>query len=95
MWTMARSDVDSIARPTSHHRKTMMTIFFGIKGIALIDILPEKTKLGSDCFKENMIKEIDLIVYTTGRKPQAIRMCLHFDNCHIHNKRTIAQTMPE
>jgi hypothetical protein len=22
-------------------------------------------------------------------------MCLHFDNCHIHNKRTIAQTMPE
>jgi hypothetical protein len=42
MWTMARSDVDPIARPISHLRKTMMRVFFNINGIALIEILPEK-----------------------------------------------------
>jgi hypothetical protein len=32
MCMMARSDVDPIARPISHPRKTMMTIFFGDNG---------------------------------------------------------------
>jgi hypothetical protein len=86
MWTMARSDVDRIARPTSHSWKTMMTIFFGVKAIALIDILPEKIKLNSEYFRENIIKELDLIVYPTGRKPHATRICLHFDNALVHNK---------
>jgi hypothetical protein len=38
MCTIARSDIDSIARPTSYPRETMMTIFFGFNSIALINI---------------------------------------------------------
>jgi hypothetical protein len=43
MWTMMRNDVDLIARQKSHPQKIMMTIFFGFKRIALIDIFPEKS----------------------------------------------------
>jgi hypothetical protein len=80
MWTMARSDVDPIAWSTSHRRKIMMTIFFGVNSMALINILPGKAQLSSEYFKKNMIKEPDLIVYPAWRKLHAIRMCLHFDN---------------
>jgi hypothetical protein len=41
----------------------MMTVFLGVKGIALIDISPEKAKLSSEYFRENSNKELDLIVY--------------------------------
>jgi hypothetical protein len=40
--TMAQSDFDLIAPPISHLRQTTMIVFFGVNGIALIDILPEK-----------------------------------------------------
>jgi hypothetical protein len=55
--------------------------------------LPEKAKLDSKYFRKNIIKELNLIVYTAGRKSHAIRICLHFNNCLIHNMRTVAQTM--
>jgi hypothetical protein len=93
VWTMSRSDVDTIARPISHSRKTMKTIFFGINGISLIDILLRKTKLSSKYFRENIIKEINLIAYPIGRKWHANRICLHFDNISVHNMRTVTQTM--
>jgi hypothetical protein len=92
MWTMARSDVDPIAWSTSHHRKIMMTIFFGVNSIALINILPGKAKLSFEYLWKNMIKESDLIVYPVGRKLHAIRLCLHFDNAlSITRKRSHKQ----
>jgi hypothetical protein len=80
MLTMARSDVDPIVRPIKYPQKTMTMIVFGINGIALIDILPEKAKLSSEYSRENIIKEPDLIVYPARRKSQAICIYLHFDN---------------
>jgi hypothetical protein len=77
---MAWNEVDPIAWPISHLRKTMMTVFFGVNGIALIDILPEKTKLSFEYFKENTIKEFDSVVYLTKQKSHANHMHLHFDN---------------
>jgi hypothetical protein len=95
IWAMARSDVDPIARLINHPRKTLMTVFFGVNGIALINILLEKTKLSSEYFWKNLTKEFDLIVYSAGRKPHATRICLHFDNAPIHGMRTVVQTMVE
>jgi hypothetical protein len=92
---MARSKVDPIARPIRHPRKIMIKVFFGVKKITLIIILPETNKLSSEYFKENIIKELDLVVYPVGQKPCATRICLHFDNASVHNARTIAQTMAE
>jgi hypothetical protein len=77
---MARSDVDQIARLTSDAWKTIMKVFFDVKSITLIDILSEKAKLSSEYFRENIIKEFDLILYPTGQKLHATRMCLRFDN---------------
>jgi hypothetical protein len=51
MWTIARSEVDPIARPTSYHRKTMMTVSSKCSGINtvfhqhLFFILPHIKKL--------------------------------------------------
>jgi hypothetical protein len=85
MWTIAESDVDPIARPTSHPRKIMMTIFFGVNNITFIDILLEKAKLSSEYFKENIIKELDLVIYPARRKVEATHMYLHFDNILFQN----------
>jgi hypothetical protein len=95
MWTIARSDVDPIARPTSHPRKIMMTIFFGVKNITLIDILLGKAKLSSEYFRKNSIKELDLNIYPTGWKVEAAHMFLHFDNAPFHNTRMVAQIIAE
>jgi hypothetical protein len=45
---MARNEVDPIVRPINHHRKIMTTMFFGVNGIALIDILSGKAKLSTE-----------------------------------------------
>jgi hypothetical protein len=95
MWTLAPNDDDPIAWPTNHLRKTMMMILFGVNGIALIDTSLEEAKLSLEHFKENIIKELDLIAYPPRRKRHATRMSLHSDRYPIHNTRTTAQTMAE
>jgi hypothetical protein len=65
---MAWNEVDPIAWPINHLLKTMMTVFFGVKCIALIDILPKKVKLSFEYFRENTIKEFDPIVYFIKQK---------------------------
>jgi hypothetical protein len=80
MWTMVWSDVNPIAQSISHPRTTITTVVFDLNGIGLIDILPEKNKLNAEYFSVNIIKELDLTVYPTGRKLHSIYMCLHFDN---------------
>jgi hypothetical protein len=79
-WTIAWSEVDLIAWLVSHPPKAMMTVFFSVNGIALIDILPEKAKLNFKYFRKNIIKELDPIVHLSERKPHANHMRLHFDN---------------
>jgi hypothetical protein len=39
---------------------------------------------------KSIMKELDLIVYPTGRKPHATRMGLYFDNASFDNTRTAA-----
>jgi hypothetical protein len=95
MRTMMRNDLDPIARPTSHPRETMIKFSFDINSITIIDILPDKTKLSSEYFRENMSRELDLIVYPAGRKPHATRICLHFDDGPVHNMQMVAQAMAE
>jgi hypothetical protein len=65
---MTWSDIDPIVRPTSHLRKTTITVFFIVHGMPHIDILPEKVNLSSEYFRKNIIKKIDLIMYYIGRK---------------------------
>jgi hypothetical protein len=93
MWPMTQSDVDPIARLTNRLRKIMILILFSLNSIAIIDILSEKAKLNSDYFRENIIKEFDLIVHLAWRKSHITHICRHFDNVPVHNTRTIAQIM--
>jgi hypothetical protein len=51
--------------------------------------------LSSPEFEKNIIKELDLIVYPTGRKWHTTHICLYFENVPVHNKRTVTQTMAE
>jgi hypothetical protein len=87
MWTMARNDNDSITRSTNHPRKITMTIFWNIKGIAFLVILPEKAKSSFKYFREDIVNELDLIMYPTGQKSHTTCMCRHLDN--------VLSTIPE
>jgi hypothetical protein len=69
---MMRSDVDPIARPTSHPRRKESD-FLCINGIALIDILLKINKLNSEYLRKNIVKKLNLILCPTWRKSHAIR----------------------
>jgi hypothetical protein len=72
MWARDRNCVDEKAPPTSHSQKTMITVFFGVDGITLLDILPNGAKLTSDYFCHNITGILERLVYPDVRAQLAM-----------------------
>jgi hypothetical protein len=66
MLALDRSCVDERIRPTNDSRKTMVTVFFEVDGIALLDILPAGVKFTSDYLCKNVIEVLERVVYPNG-----------------------------
>jgi hypothetical protein len=81
MWTMAPSEIRPITCPISQPQKTMIKVFFGVNGIARTDILPAKTNLDCNYFRENFIKELGLIAYPTPAESACKPDALTFRQC--------------
>jgi hypothetical protein len=79
MWAVDRSCVDEKVRPTNCSPKTIVTACFGVKGIALLDVLPIVVKLTSDYFCCNIIGAREQVICPEGRVPGTTRYILHFD----------------
>jgi hypothetical protein len=67
----------------SFPRKTVRAVFFDVKGITNVEILRKKANLNSESFKENIVKEVDLIVYPIGQKPQTTSIYAYFDHAPV------------
>jgi hypothetical protein len=55
----------------------MIAVFFGLDGIALLDVLPIEAKLTFCCFCYNIIEALEQIVYSDGRVPGTTCPALH------------------
>jgi hypothetical protein len=83
MCALNRSCVDEMVRPTNYTQKTMITVFFGVDRIVLLDVLPTGVKLTPDYFCYSIIEVLEQVVYPDGRVPGATRYAFHFDNAPI------------
>jgi hypothetical protein len=53
-----RDHVDTIVQSSHKSRKTMVAVIFGVNGIGFVKILPKDTKLISEYFKDQVLREI-------------------------------------
>ena len=72
----------------------MMTVICGIKGIYLIDFLPENQKFNSDYFISNILTPIGAMKNSLWPRKTSRFMWLHLDNCRVHNSKAAQQILP-
>jgi hypothetical protein len=93
MLALDREYVEQKLRPTNYQRKTMIFVFFGVDGIALLDMLSQGWKLTSVYFKEHIIRALAVEKYPEARKIGTPRCILHFDHAPIHNTEKVGDTV--
>jgi hypothetical protein len=62
------SCVNENGPPTNHSQKTVVTVFFGVEEIALLDIFPTGAELTSDYFSCNIIEVLEQVIYPGERE---------------------------
>lgn len=77
-------DRDQIVNKAHKSRKTMVTIFFNIDGLQLLDVKPKGIKINADYFIENIISPLESLEITEKAKIQKQAMYLHYDNSPVH-----------
>jgi hypothetical protein len=73
MWAIDQSCIYEKVQPINNPQKTMITVFFGVDGIALLEVLPTAVKITSDYFCHNTIEALQQVLYPEGRVPGIIR----------------------
>jgi hypothetical protein len=58
MWALNRDHIDAIIRLSHQSRKTMVTVVCGANDRGLVRVLPEGTRLTSEYFKDQVLREI-------------------------------------
>jgi hypothetical protein len=71
-----------------------MIIFFGVNGIALLDVLPTVAKLTTTYLCYNIIEALEQVVYSNGRVPGTTHYALHFDNAPVQQAQKSSTKTP-
>jgi hypothetical protein len=72
---------------------TVITLFFGVDGIALLDVLLQGWKLKSEYVQENMIRVLAIEKDPTPRQIDTPRDSLQFEPVLIQNTEKVKQTL--
>lgn len=89
MWVYNTDERDQIVNKTNFCRKTMITIFFNIDGLQLLDVKPKGVKINADYFIENIICPLESLEVTEKAQYQKQAMYLHFDNSPVHTSQKV------
>jgi histone-lysine N-methyltransferase SETMAR len=95
MWAIDREHVDTIVRPSHHARKTMVTVFFGINGPAVVKILPQGAKFTTEYFIDEILQPLQRKFNPNARPGRISPFELHFDNAPVHNSKAATQKLME
>jgi hypothetical protein len=68
IWALDQEFVGQQVHSTNSRRKTMIIVFLGVEGIALLTVLPRAWKVTSAYFQEHSLRELAVQKYSRGRK---------------------------
>ena len=84
-WLMPDDDAPIMDGSRIQIRKIMITVIWGVHGIYLIDILPEKASFNSTYFITNIIMPLKEKKASIWSQSDKRKIWLHLDNCRVHN----------
>jgi hypothetical protein len=91
MGALDRSYVDEKVSPTNCSPMTMITVFFGIDEITMLDVPPTETKITSDYFCRSIVEMLEQVPDPSGRISGATRYILHFDHTPVRQAAKLQQ----
>ena len=89
MWVIDFEELDEIVEKSLNDKKTMIIIFINGQVLQFIDIKPEKVKITSEYFIENVLKKIEKLEIVEKAKTQKQRLLIHFDNTPSHKSKMV------
>jgi hypothetical protein len=69
----------------------MITVFFGVNGIGLVKFLSEGTKLTSEHFNNQVLREIYQGSHASWPLGRLIHLTLHYDNALVHYTKRVSE----
>jgi hypothetical protein len=90
-WVLDRDHVETIVWLSHQSLKTMVTVFSRVNGIDLVKIRPENTKLTSEYFNNQVVREIDQRPRGGWWLGGRAHLILHSDNAPVHHDRGVSE----
>ena len=90
-WVIDNEIPDERVIRTNIVKKTMITLFIGIKGIVLFDIKPKKQKINGEYFISNIIQKIEKSPIAAKAIRQKKKLTLHYDNAPSHKSKIVTE----
>ena len=82
-------------RSTFHNKKVMVTIFWGINGICVLDTLTSTERMNSQYFINNILVKITKSDIYKKVKNAKKRLIIHMDNCPVHKSNASSQFLSQ
>ena len=93
LWLPPEAEAPTFPRPSHYAPKTMITVFWGIRGVEIILALPADKRWDGDYFADTVVSEIAASeLYQKARK-QKQRYVLHMDNAPPHRARIVKEEL--
>lgn len=83
-WVHEDDQVPYRVRPNIQNPKIMITIFWNINGIAILDVLKKGTHMNSTIFISNILEPLTKYPQFVEAKKSRKKFYIHFDNCPSH-----------
>jgi len=94
VWLHEEEEPIEVEKSRMSVKKLMLTVMWGIKGIYLINFLPEHQKFNSEYFVSNILTPMGSMKDSIWPRKTSRYMWLHLDNCRVHNSKTTDQKLP-
>jgi histone-lysine N-methyltransferase SETMAR len=88
-WIPSWGEREEVERPSHHHRKVMLTVFFNGTGRFTMNWMEEGRTMNSEYFCQEVLPSVAAEAYGEGRAQRARKVWLHFDNAPIHNTKQV------
>ena len=83
-WVLDDDEIDERVEKTNYSHKTMITLFFTVNGLALLDAKPSNQSINSEYFVNNVLVPLEQNVKASDAKKHHKVFYVHFGNARAH-----------
>ena len=95
VWLPEEAQPLEAQRPSHYSKKIMITIFWGVDGPVLVEILPDGQRWTAEYFIETVVPKLVSSEAYKRSKAQKQRFVLHMDNAPIHTADKVIQCLEQ